>query len=89
MTHLTVSEMQNWLALYAAAGICCAFALALSATTMAVDLCRERAWGQFRSVKHAAPFFLRTWWRWQKYHLLSTPVTLAIVGSFAATLQWS
>lgn len=89
MAHLSPIEIENWLALYAAVGLCCAFAVVLSITTTAVQLYREQAWSEFRTLRGAALFIPRTWWRWQKLYLLSTPVTLAIVGSFAATLTWA
>lgn len=88
MPNLSALEIQNWIALYAAAGICCVFALVLSVATTAVELYRERAWANIRTVRGAMLFIPRTWWRWQKLYFLSTPVTLAIVGSFAATLSW-
>ncbi|WP_347340899.1 hypothetical protein [Sphingomonas lacusdianchii] len=40
-------------------------------------------------MRGAALFLPKVWWRWQKLYLLSTPVTLFIVGWFAATLRWS
>jgi hypothetical protein len=39
-------------------------------------------------VKGAALLLPRIWWRWQKLYLLSTPVTLGIIGYFAASLSW-
>ncbi|MDC7812226.1 hypothetical protein [Sphingomonas koreensis] len=89
MAHLSPIEMENWLALYVAVGLCCAFAVVLSILTTAVQLYREQAWSEFRSLRGAVLFIPRTWWRWQKLYLLSTPVTLTIVGSFAATLTWA
>jgi hypothetical protein len=35
------------------------------------------------------PVLAKAWWRWQKSYLLSTPVTLGIVGFFAASMSWS
>ena len=89
MTHLSDLELQNWIALYAAVGICCVIAIALSLTAAAVELYREQAWQQCRTIRGAALFLPRTWWRWQKLYLLSTPMTLLIVGYFAASLTWS
>lgn len=89
MAHLSTLEMQNWIALYVAAGLCCVLAVIFSITAIFVDLYREEAWGNFKSFHSAILFVPRTWWRWQKLYLLSTPVTLGIVGSFAATLPWS
>ncbi|HEX7952747.1 MAG TPA: hypothetical protein VF523_06720, partial [Burkholderiales bacterium] len=80
MAHLSALEIQNWFALYIAAGFCCAFAVVLSTATTCAQLYRERAWSSFKSVRSAILFFPKTWWRWQKLYLLSTPVTLAIVG---------
>jgi hypothetical protein len=88
MAHLSALEIDNWIAIYGAAGICCAFALVLSVATTAVEVHRERAWEDFKSVRGAILFIPRTWWRWQKLYLLSTPMMLAIVASFAATLSW-
>ncbi|WP_298674355.1 hypothetical protein [uncultured Sphingomonas sp.] len=88
MAHLSALEIQNWIAIYAAAGLCCAFAVVLSIAAVFVELYREEAWGHFKSCRSAILFVPRTWWRWQKLYLLSTPVTLAIVCSFAATLSW-
>ncbi|MDF0490556.1 hypothetical protein PX554_20705 [Sphingomonas sp. H39-1-10] len=89
MAHLSDLEIQNWIALYAAAGLCCVFAVVLSIATVFVELYREEAWGNLKTFRSAILLIPRTWWRWQKLYLLSTPVTLAIVGSFAATLSWS
>lgn len=89
MTHLTQAEIANWIAIYVAVGLCCAIAVALSVAVLAAQLIRERAWTEVRDVRSAVVFLPRTWWRWQKLYLLSTPVTLAIAGWFAATLTWS
>ena len=89
MTHLTQLEIANWIALYVAAGLCCFIAILLSVTTAAVQIYQQRAWGDIRSLKELLLFIPRSWWRWQKLYLLSTPVTLAIVSSFAATLRWA
>ena len=88
VAHLSALEVQNWIAIYAAAGLCCVFAVVLSIATMLVELYREKAWGNLKTFRSAIRFVPRTWWRWQKLYLFSTPVTLAIVGSFAATLSW-
>lgn len=89
MTHLTQVEIGNWLALYVAVGLCCAIAVILSVTVLAMRLVRERAWTEVQDVRSAVLFLPRTWWRWQKLYFLSTPVTLAIVAWFGATLSWS
>lgn len=88
MAHLTANEIANWIALYAAAGLCCGLAVILSVATSLSELYRERAWVGLQSAGDVLRFVPRAWWRWQKSYLLSTPVTLAIVGSFAATLHW-
>jgi hypothetical protein len=89
MAQLSALEIQNWMALYAAASLCCAFAVVLSVGAVAIDLFREQAWTNMKTVKGAVLFMPKAWCRWQKLYLLSTPVTLAIVVSFAATLSWS
>ncbi len=41
MTH---AEIGNWLAIYAATGVCCAYAMVLSISNIGLELYRERAW---------------------------------------------
>jgi len=86
MTH---AEIGNWLAVYAATGVYCTYAMVLSISTIGLELYRERAWQSIDGVRSAAVLIPRIWWRWQKRYLLSTPVTLAIVGAFALTLDWT
>jgi hypothetical protein len=88
MAQLTQMEIANWLAIYVGVGLCCALAVSLSVAVLLGQLVQERAWRQIHGVR-AALFLPRTWWRWQKLYLLSTPVTLCIVAWFAATLRWS
>lgn len=89
MAQLTQLEISNWISIYVAAGICCAIAITLSVATLSYQLYSERAWSQLQSVRGALLFLPKAWWRWQKLYLLSTPVTLAVTGSFAASLSWS
>lgn len=89
MAHLSPVEIANWIAIYLAAAMCCAIAMVLSVSVAAHGLWRERAWEEARTVRGAALFLPKAWWRWQKLYFLSTPVTLGIVGWFAATLSWS
>lgn len=42
--NLTPTEITNWIAVYAATGVCCAFAMVLSVSTVAYELCLERVW---------------------------------------------
>jgi len=88
MTHLTALELENWLALYAAAGICCAIAALLSIGVILVELRQERAWTRLNTLEGVILALPRTWWRWQKLYFLSAPMTLTIVGTFALTLAW-
>ncbi|SCW86351.1 hypothetical protein SAMN02927924_03460 [Sphingobium faniae] len=88
MGQLTTVEAANWMALYLATGICCAMAFALSIGMMLCVVYRERSWTAVTSWQAALLFVPRTWWRWQKLYLTSTPVTLAIVILFAASLNW-
>ena len=39
---MTPTEIANWIAVYAATGICCAFAMVLSVSTVVYELYRER-----------------------------------------------
>lgn len=89
MSQFTQIEIANWIAIYVAAGLCCAIALCLSVGVAAHGLWQDKAWTDLRTVRGAVLFLPKAWWRWQKLYLLSTPVTLAIVGWFAATLSWS
>lgn len=89
MLQLSALEIQNWVALYAAAGLCCAFAVVLSIAITAAELHNEVSWESVKTVRGAIMFVSKTWWRWQKLYLCSAPATLAIVGSFAMTLPWS
>ncbi|OYX59604.1 MAG: hypothetical protein B7Y89_18020 [Novosphingobium sp. 32-60-15] len=89
MATLSPIEISNWLAIYAATGLCCAIAVILSVTISLAELYRERAWAGLNLASDVLRFVPKTWWRWQKRYLLSTPVTLMIVGSFAATLSWA
>ncbi len=86
---MTSNELSNWIAIYAATAACCSFALLMSVVTVGADVIRERSWREIRDLKSATLFGPKLWWRWQKRYLLSTPVTLAIVGWFALTLDWS
>ncbi len=85
---MSALEIQNWIALYTAASFCCLFAVVLSIATICVELYREEAWHDLTTLRGTILFVPKTWWRWQKLYLLSTPVTLGIVGSFATTLSW-
>jgi len=89
MNQLTQIELSNWLALYVAAGLCCAIAFALACATAAFEIYRDRSWSTVKSVRSAVLFLPRTWWRWQKLYLTSTPVTLGIVSLFAASMRWA
>ncbi len=82
-------ELANWMAIYAATGVCCFLATLLSAITVGYEVVREKAWPRRTDWNGMIAFGPMLWWRWQKRYLFSTPVTLAIVASFAATLDWT
>ncbi|CCW17242.1 hypothetical protein EBBID32_15810 [Sphingobium indicum BiD32] len=88
MQQLTAVELANWMALYLAAGFCCTIALGLSCAMIMVELYRERCWATVTSLRSAALFVPKTWWRWQKLYVTSMPVTLGIVMLFAASMSW-
>ena len=50
MHQLTQIELSNWLALYLAAGLCCALAFALACATAAIEIYRDRSWSTIKSV---------------------------------------
>lgn len=89
MYQLTPIEIANWQAIYLATGLCCGIAACLSVGVALLGLWRDKSWNDLRRVRSAALFLPKAWWRWQKLYLLSTPVTLAIVGWFAAVLKWN
>lgn len=89
MSQFSSIEIANWIAIYLAAAICCAIAMALSVSVTVHSMWRDRVWEDVRTVRGAIMFLPRQWWRWQKLYLLSTPVTLSIVGSFAASMRWA
>lgn len=84
---MTPEELQNWLSVYAATALCCAFGALLAAMTVGIEMWRERAWNEARSIRGALLFVPRLWWRWQKRYLMGTPVILAIVAYYGATLN--
>jgi hypothetical protein len=89
MQQLTQTELANWLALYAAAGLCCTIAFFLACATTIIEIHRERAWATVHSLRSAMLFLPKSWWRWQKHYLTSMPATLVIVVLFGASLRWS
>ena len=88
MQHLSPVEMANWMALYAATGVCCMMAIGLSVGFAAHQLYREQPWRDIHGVWDAALLLPQVWWRWQKLYFCSTPVTLAIVAFFGLSLSW-
>lgn len=89
MAQMTQNELMNWMALYAATGLCCCIALALSVGMTIAEFHQTRAWSRAKTPRDVLRLVPQTWWQWQRRYLLSTPVTLLIVGSFAATLPWN
>ena len=72
VAHLSAVELHNWIALYAAAGVCCALAMIMSLGLILVQLYREQAWATLTTGRGLLLFIPSTWWRWQKLYLLST-----------------
>lgn len=89
MSQFSPIEIANWTAIYLATALCCGIAMTLSVSVTAHGLWKDRVWDDLRSVRGAALFLPKIWWRWQNLYILSTPVTLGIVCWFAATLRWS
>lgn len=86
MTH---EQILNWLALYTATAISCVITAGLAALSLAWQLSCEKPWQAaygWRDLLLAVP---RYWWRWQKLYWIGTPMILAIIAFFAATLDWS
>ena len=85
---MTALEISNWVSIYMATVICCAFAITLTTGSIIVEMAQESFWRQPWNRAQLVLFLPRTWWRRQRRYLLSTPVTLGIVGGFAASLNW-
>ena len=85
---MSPTEIQNWVSIYLATAICCGFAITLTTLSVGSEMVGERFWRAPWTPTRLALFLPRTWWRWQRRYLTSTPVTLSIVGSYAATLSW-
>ena len=86
---MSKNEIANWMAIYAAAGLCCAIAFTLAVVTVGLEFHRERGWTGPHTWRSALVFVPKLWWRWQKRYLVGAPATLAIVAWFALTLDWS
>lgn len=81
-------DLNLWIDIYAAMGLCCAIAAILSALRV-VWLYRTDDRLHPVGMKGwvlAAPLL---WWRWQKVYLTTAPVTLGIIVLFGWTLPWS
>ncbi len=86
---MTTMEIQHWTALYLATGIACGLAATLSALALICQILKERSSALPDSWTAGFRVLLHLWWRWQKLYWLATPVILAIVIGFAASLEWS
>ncbi len=89
MNHFSEGEIASWIAIYLAAAMCCAIAMAMSVSVTVHGLYWDKAWEDVRTVRGAVLFLPKAWLRWQKLYLLSTPVTPGIVSYFAGTMTWS
>lgn len=85
---MSANDLQLWIGLYAAMGLCCALAAGLSAVRVVWLYHKDRSlWPRgLTGWLLVAP---RLWWRWQKVYLTTAPVTLGIIALYAATLPWS
>ena len=86
---MTETQIQHWIALYLATGIACGIAALLSALTLVCQILQGRSSALPDSWAAGFRILPRLWWRWQKLYWLATPVILAIVIGFAASLDWS
>lgn len=85
---MTELHLLNWQALYLATFMLCLIAAGLAATTLAVQVAREKPWSTMPDWQQALRMVPRLWWRWQKLYWLATPVILAIVTAFGMSLRW-
>lgn len=88
VTALPPEQLANWLSIYVATGICAALAAFGAATSVGLDVYRAREWRAVRGTAAILLFVPGLWWRWQKRYLTATPMILAIVIYYAASLQW-
>jgi hypothetical protein len=88
LNALPPEQLANWLSLYVATGICAALAALGAAISVGLEVWRAREWRELRSARSALLFVPGLWWRWQKRYLTGTPVILAIVCYYAASLHW-
>ena len=88
MAGLTPHQLSNWLSLYAATGMCALLATIGAALSVGLEVVGERQWRAVNGVRATILFLPKLWWRWQKRYLTATPVILAIVGYYAASLAW-
>ncbi len=88
MHALPPNQLANWLSLYVATGICAALSAFGAAAMLGHEVVRDREWHALQGWQAVLLFAPKLWWRWQKKYLTGTPVILAIVGYFAASLHW-
>jgi hypothetical protein len=88
LNALPPEQLANWLTLYMATGICTALAAFGAALAVGGEIIRGREWRGIRGGRAAAIYVPHLWWRWQKRYLTATPVILAIVAYYAASLRW-
>lgn len=88
MNGLSPEHFANWMSLYAATGVSAMIAAFGAALSIGLEVVRAREWLEVRSFGSAALALPRLWWRWQKRYLTATPVILAIVAYYAASLSW-
>ena len=88
MEGLSSEQLANWLSLYVATGICASLGAVGAVISVGCEVIRRREWRHIRGGRAAAMYLPLLWWRWQKRYLTATPVILAIVAYYAASLNW-
>jgi hypothetical protein len=88
MASLSPDQLANWLSLYAATGLCAVLATFGAALSVGVEVVCERQWSEVRTLRSAMLFVPKLWLRWQLRYLTATPIILAIVIYYAASLRW-
>ena len=56
MNQFSQVEIANWIAIYLAAAMCCAIAMAISVSVTVHGLYRDKAWEDVQSIRGAALF---------------------------------
>lgn len=81
-------HIANWTSLYLATFILCTMTMTFSLIVWSHFVVTTAPWRELGSWRGRLLFLPKLWWKWQKLYLTGTPVILAVVAYFAASLDW-